>query len=417
MLQRIRENEVIMELALFVLMLVGFGHASIGRRGKAVEALSQVHRTSRSKRMRRLVESYVVANLDGIRSQPGPLEQDVRRLLGNRLLVLKAPAPGGEKGVLFVMFTEVIRLLLYRMNLPKLMEDYTLVFEPSWSGYCYPEFLQFTRYAENIFVLAAEEDDYAFLKRLGSNLIPVGLGPCDWVDPRVAETYLSNAKDFDIVMNSNWAAWKRHYVLFRMLAKAKQRYTVALIGVRWAGATIADIERLAKFYGVRRQITIHERLPYEKVMDVTCRSRVSILLSLKEGSNRAMAESMFCNVPVIVLSNHIGGIRKNVVPETGLLSDEDRVEDAVNRMLSGRLSPRDWALEHISCFKSSERLNAVLREHALSQGRPWTQDIAGRSSSPESKYIRDTDAERLAPWNEGLTQYLSQNCEQRKNVA
>jgi len=51
-------------------------------------------------------------------------------------------------------------------------------------------------------------------------------------------------------------------------------------------------------------------------MDITCRATVSILPSLKEGSNRAMAESMFWNVPVVVLTNHVGGITKNIVPET-----------------------------------------------------------------------------------------------------
>jgi len=181
---------------------------------------------------------------------------------------------------------------------------------------------------------------------------------------------------------------------------------VVLIGVKWAGKTAGDIETLADFYGVRGQITILERLSYEKVMDVNCRSKVSILLSLKEGSNRAIAESVFCNVPVVVLSSHVGGIRKNIVPQTGVLTDERHLESAIGGLLCSSLRPREWAMKNISCFISSDKLNARLREHALRKGRPWTKEIAGRSNSPESKYICDADAEHLRPWNQGLANYL-----------
>jgi glycosyltransferase involved in cell wall biosynthesis len=357
--------------------------------------------------MRRLVEPYIIANVSSIYQAPEALPKpELSRFFGNRLAVLKAPAGGGEKGVLFVMVSDMFRLLHAGMNLPKLLEDYTLVFEPSWSGYCHPELLEYTRWNQETFILAAEEYDFGFLKRLNSNLIPVDLGPCDWVDPRVATPYLANPKEFDIVMNSNWGAWKRHHVLFRMLRNAKQRYNVVLIGVNWSGKTRADIERLASFFGVVDQIVIFEHIPYEQVMDLTCRSRVSILLSLKEGSNRAIAESIFCNLPVVTLSSHVGGIRKNVVPETGLIADERHLEFAISRLLRANLNPREWGLENVSCFKSSEKLNLILREHALRQGRPWTQDIAGRSNSPESKYLYLEDAERLAPWNEALKNYM-----------
>jgi glycosyltransferase involved in cell wall biosynthesis len=405
--QRARENKWVVHSGLFLLVLWGFTQALVGNLAKGVKTLCQVHRTTRLRWMQQLVETHIVANCDSIYREPRASSgMDLTSFFGKRLLVLKAPASGGEKGVLFVMFSETFHLLHSRMNLEKLLEDYTLVFEPSWSGYCGPDLLDFTHETDEIFVLAAEEGDFAFLQRLGSNLIPVELGPCDWVDPRAAAPYLANPKEFDIVMNSNWAALKRHYVLFRMLASGTSRYKVALIGVKWGGKTRADIDRLADFYGVADQLTILERIPYEKVMDVTCRSKVSVLLSLKEGSNRAIAESIFCNVPVVVLSNHVGGIKKNVVPQTGLLADERNLESAITQLLHGSINPREWGMEHITCFKSSAKLNAILRDHALNKGRPWTQDIAGRSNSPESTYIYACDAERLLPWNDRLSIYV-----------
>jgi glycosyltransferase involved in cell wall biosynthesis len=405
--QRTRENKWVVHSGLFLLVLWGFARALVGKRAKGIKNLCQVHRTTRLRWMQQLVEAHIIANRDAIYREPRPSSgPDVTLFFGKRLMVLKAPGSGGEKGVLFVMFSETFHLLHSRMNLVKLLEDYTLVLEPSWSGYCGPDLLDFARHADEIFVLAAEEGDFAFLQRLGSNLIPVELGPCDWVDPRGAVPFLANPKEFDILMNSNWASLKRHYVLFRMLASARKRYKVALIGVEWGGKTRADIDRLADFYDVADRLTILERVPYEKVMDVTCRSKVSVLLSLKEGSNRAIAESIFCNVPVVVLSNHIGGIKKNVVPQTGLLVEERKLEFAITQLLCGSINPREWGMEHISCFKSSAKLNAILRDHALSNGRPWLQDIAGRSNSPESTYVDASDAKRLRPWNDRLRNYL-----------
>jgi len=405
--QRTLENEWVVHSGLALFIVWGFVQALLGKRRAAVRALSQVHRTARWSWMKRLVESYIIANCDAFcwesRSSADP---KLRTCFGNRLMVLKAPAANGEKGVLFVMVTDTIRLLYSGTNLRRLLDDYTLVFEPSWSGYCHADYLQYTCCKDEIFVLSAEKDDFAFLTRLASNLVPVGLGPCDWVDPRAAASYLENPKEFDIMMNSNWGAWKRHYVLFHMLRKANRRYKVVLIGDKWSGKTREDIEQLEDYYGVAGQITIFDWIPYEQVMDLTCRSKVSILLSLKEGSNRATAESIFCDVPVLVLSNHVGGIRKNVVPETGLLVEEAHLESAIEKLLESNIHPRKWGLEHVSCFKSTEKLNSVLREHALRQGRPWTEDIAVRSNSPDSSYVDAGDAGRLSHWNEGLKDYL-----------
>ena len=407
--QRTLENTWIVHSGLLLFMTLGFLQALLGRRQQAIDALSQVHRTARFFWFRRVVEPYILANLAATYRDPQTLPKpNLSACFGNRLMVLKAPAAGGEKGVLFVMVNDPIRSLHSGMNLPKLLGDYTLIFEPSWSGYCHRDLLEFTRWNEQIFTLTAEEGDLAFLKRLDSNLIPVDLGPCDWVDPRTAEPYLKAEKKYDIAMNSNWGAWKRHYVLFHMLRHAKQRYKVALIGFQWSGRVQADVERLADYYGVSDQLTFFDWIPLDQVMDLVCSSRVSILLSLKEGSNRTTAESIFCNVPVVVLASHVGGIRKNVVPETGLLVEEANLESAIADLLESNLQPRQWGLQNISCFKSTERLNALLREYALKQGRPWTQDIAVRSNSPESSYADPEDTERFRPWNEGLKDYLRQ---------
>jgi glycosyltransferase involved in cell wall biosynthesis len=407
LLRRVVECRVAVEAMLLGFLVRGFVRAVLGRRAKAISDLSQVHRTTRLPWLRKLVEPYISANLSA--THPPPIlvqDKNIPRLFGSWLAVLKEPRPNGERGVLLVMFSEMLPLLCAKMDVERLVRDYTLVFEPSYPGLCDGDLLRYTQFSEDIFVLAKHDDDIAFLQRLDANLVPMDIGSCDWVDPRVAEPYLANTKEFDIVMNSNWVGSKRHHVLFRMLKHAKQRYRVVLIGEPWGGRSRSDVEELAQYYGVRDQLTIFERIPYHEVMDKTCKSRVSVLLSLKEGGNRATTESMFCNVPVIVLSNHVGGPVKNVVPETGLLTPERDLESAVEQLIHASLNPRAWAIQRISCFKSSEKLNAVLREHALHHGLPWTQDIAVRACSPDSKYAYESDSQRLAPWNHSLGRYL-----------
>jgi hypothetical protein len=356
--------------------------------------------------MKRLAELYV-ARHPAAAARSDAAEEDISRLFGGRISVLNEPGANGERGVLFIMFTEILAAVFSRMDVPRLTADYTIVSEPSWSGYCDDAILRWTQVDAPVFVLAAQKDDFRFLKRLDSNLVPVPLGPCDWVDPGIAEPFLENEKEFDIVMNSHWGESKRHHVLFRMLRRAKRRYKVLLIGARWAGRTSDDIRSLARYYGVEEQLTIIEHIAYSQVMDLTCRARVSILLSLKEGSNRAIAESIFCNVPVIVLSNHVGGIVKNVQPETGLLVREGQLEEAIETLLEANLNPRRWGLENSSHTRSTEKLNAVLRADALARGQPWTRDIVARSNSPESKYANPDDALRLAPWNAALKNYIA----------
>ncbi len=405
--QRVLENQTIVHAGLVSVMFRGYAHAMLKDSSKAVSVLSGVHRISRVPLLRKMVEPYILAHLDVTHNIPSIKGKGkITKFFGNRVAVLKAPAPSGEKGVLFVMFTELLKILPAEMDMKRLLADYSIVIEPSWSGYCQEDFLRLTQFDDDIFVLSAQKDDFNFLKRLNSNLIPIDLGPCDWVDPRVAEPYLENAKEFDIVMNSNWGHWKRHHVLFRMLKRSKQLYKIALIGGSWGGRSVTDIEQLAIHYGVRNQLTIFDNISYEKVMDITCRAKVAVLLSLKEGSNRAMAESMFCNVPVVVLSNHVGGIAKNVVPETGIFARESELESAISKLMNARLQPRRWALDHISCFKSAETLNQFLRDRALEKGMPWKQDLAVRSNRPDTEYVSDDDHDRLAPWNYRLREYL-----------
>ena len=74
-------------------------------------------------------------------SNPNPT-----RLIGSRILVVKAARPG-ERGVLVVDYSYVFPLLAGLFDLPAVADRYTIVLEPSWAGSCTPEILLYSRLA------------------------------------------------------------------------------------------------------------------------------------------------------------------------------------------------------------------------------------------------------------------------------
>src|SRR5689334_19527002 len=105
--QRATENPVLVSAGLAGYAALGAIDALRGRRHPAVTAFSQVHRSTRHELMRRAVEPYIIANRDVTYALPDIAgRESVTSYFGNRIAVLKEPGPKGERGVLFVMFTE-----------------------------------------------------------------------------------------------------------------------------------------------------------------------------------------------------------------------------------------------------------------------------------------------------------------------
>jgi glycosyltransferase involved in cell wall biosynthesis len=325
-----------------------------------------------------------------------------------RVCVLKPYISSREKGVIHVKFSEVISTLPFWADLQVLSHYFRLVLEPSWTGLCDPGVLQYAGLESRTIVMAPDLTDFTFIQGLESSLVPVALGPCDWVDPRVAEPFLGSNKDFDIVVNSNWAAWKRHHVLLSALRQAPATLRVALIGGSHDGGTLDRIFRLAKYYGVQKQITAYQFIAFQDVMKIVSASRCSALLSLKEGANRSLAESMFCNVPALLLGEHIGGIRKNVVPETGCIVPERELCRGLMRLIEAQatMSPREWAISNISCMASTAVLEREIKRVSELEGEQWTSGIVVRANSPESTYFNHEDKSRLQPQNAALLAFL-----------
>lgn len=409
-LTRLRESILLTESILLCLSLIAILLRLIGNRQQSYLLLCKAHRSTRRSWLRQILEIFIKQTVD-VSYAINPSNNssaEAKALFGSWALILKRRTKQ-EKGALYVMFSESLSRIRDGLDIKRLLDDYILIFEPSWSGYCDPDLLHFTQYSEPIFVLAAELGDYEFLTRLKSNLVPIPLGPCDWVNPSVAEPYVGRPKEFDLVMNSNWGPVKRHHLLFRTLAEMHDRLEVALIGGPWGGGTLGEIDRMAAYYGVKNQLTIFESIPYSEVMRVTSSARLSILLSRKEGSNRALTESIFCDVPVLLIEEHVGGVRKNIVPETGWIVPERKLTVEIPKILAKcqEMSPRKWGLENISFRISGERMNIFLKDFLTKNGFRWDGSIVDHSNSPDLTY-ECSENERILYRQEtmSLTRYL-----------
>jgi glycosyltransferase involved in cell wall biosynthesis len=270
-------------------------------------------------------------------------------------------------------------------DLDRISSRYSIVLEPSWAGTCTPEILLYSRLAAPVFVQTIEPRDRQFIESLDGNLSVVPIAANWWLDPRRAPAP-SAARDIDVAMVAAWADIKRHWRFFRALAELKRqghRLTAALIGYQY-DRTRADIEALAAAYGVRDQITTHERISQSEVSDLLARSKIHVLWSRRECANRAIIEAMLADTPVIVRDGLTFGFKYPYINEqTGAFVRERDLGPAMLDMIANRsrYRPREWALAHMTADHATRALESHLRQHALKGGEKWTRGLAVKASA------------------------------------
>jgi glycosyltransferase involved in cell wall biosynthesis len=376
---------------------------------RAITQFAWIVRVARTPVLSSIAYAQVARAIEGQRAGKGPLirallrspmaEEGRRRWLDRDgslgkayrdMLVLKAPA-ADEKGVLLLKYTAKFEVFASLFDVDRIMRDYYLVLEPCWAGYCDPGILLFIAPSDPVVVQAPDAPDFAFIRDLGTNLVPIDIGASDWVD---AELFSSEGPpvppDYDLVMVANWGRHKNHRRLFEALRHVRRRpLSVLLMGFPWAGRTAQDVLDEASACDLKDvRIEVKESLPAAAVAEHLRRSRAFVLLSEKEGSNKAIVEALFCDVPAIVYDGFVGGARNKITPQTGLLTSFADLAPTIERMLEShdRFTPRAWALAHTGSRNATARLNAHLKALALSRGERWTVDIVEKLNRPNLAY-------------------------------
>lgn len=323
-----------------------------------------------------------------------------------RAVFLKPYISEREKGVLFVSFEYEWFQLFQHCNLKEFSRRYHLVIAPSGDPHNIVNYVFPTLYPSTIFTLISHPEEVDILPRIATNYAIVPLYASSWVHPDLFEPWPRSSRDIDLVMVANFAKFKRHHALFKALRKMPVSLRILLIGQDQDSRTAQTIRAVADCYGVRDRFQLLSNAGYEVVAEALCRSRASVILSRREGSCVVVAESLFADTPAALLENAEIGSRAFINPSTGrLLRDGDLAAQLMEFIAeSDRYTPRSWAEQHISCFKSSARLNDILKQYTIAAGQEWTCDLAPLCWRPDPCLVATEDCPRMEIAHEDVRQ-------------
>jgi glycosyltransferase involved in cell wall biosynthesis len=380
------------------------------------EALLLACRRSREAFMRRRLREAVApliepAHGDRWRAKPVGLKRYYRDFGGiqtpelTNTLPLKAPGDHGENGVLYSSFEYNWVRLARHYDARRILDRFYLVGQSSGSPLDFGAFAYLAGLSDDpIFVGVSNLADMEPARLMAPVVEPVDILASDWVDPDAFTPRPAGEREIDVVMVANWMRFKRHWMLFDALRHMRHDLRVVLIGRKGEGRTEQTIRDEARAFGVRQELELHTNIANDQVRRHLCNARVSLIMSYREGSCVAVTESFFADTPVGMASDAHVGSKAYLNDETGVLLPRRNLARALSAFIERRATyrPRAWAMSHITCRQTSDKLNTLLRNHALHTGRPWTRDIVPMCWRYNPAYLRDEDEEQMRSAAEAL---------------
>ncbi len=315
-------------------------------------------------------------------------------------LVLKAPGPQGEKGVLYCSFEYNWMRLIAHHDAAAVLNDYYLVGATSGARNDYAAMTAFAGVSSDpLFIGVSNLADLEPLRILRPIVEPLPIMAGDWINPAHFTPRPHRDRSIDILMVAAWPSLKRHWLLFEALRDMPKNLRVVLVGRNGVGRTEREIREEARSFGVRQDIELHTNLEIDEVYALQCNARISTIFTKREGSCVAVPESLFAGSPVAMMEEAYIGSKAYINERTGTLVRRRGLARQLQKFLeeSEKFTPRAWATENISCTKTAERLNRSLREWSIRTGRPWTTDIAPLCWRYIPAYLRPADKIRLEP--------------------
>ncbi len=326
----------------------------------------------------------------------------------DRSVILKAPGENGEKGVLLMTFEYNWARLLLGLNDEEfrwLDERFDFVLSTSWSPTDYAVLaLALSRSSGTVLVQSCNYGEIGAIERFHPRLKCLATLPCDWINPALYSPKPVSERTTDIVMVANWGEFKRHWELFRALAKMPAELKVTLIGQQEGGRTIETMRALARDFGARQELRFIESIPISEVARHQCDAKVSLIMTRREGCCVAAVESLFAGCALAMRDDaHVGPLAY-INGRTGKrLRPAHLAEDLMTLIESAaRCDSRGWAMENVSGEVSRRKLNELLAEHTRRSGRQWTREIVQPQWRPHPTFARDADIEAMRPVYEEL---------------
>jgi hypothetical protein len=304
-----------------------------------------------------------------------------------------------ERGILFSAFENEWLKLLRCVNLDEFAARYTLIVAPTSSPFNLINYAFPAVYPGPLFSLINHEEDVEIIPRISSKYRLIPLYTSHWVNPENYHPRPPSERDIDLIMVAAWGKVKRHHTLWQALRTMPASLKILLIGQDQEGRTVETIRREASYYGVAGRFEAITNAAHDVVLDRLCRAKISVLLSLREGSAVIVPESLFADTPVALYHDAYNGSRAFINAETGVILQHPRLGDQLMQFLGAadRCPARAWAEANISCFRSTDTMNAILKQHALADGQAWTQDIFPMCWRPHPVLVHAADDVHTEP--------------------
>ncbi|RZA05734.1 MAG: glycosyltransferase [Moraxellaceae bacterium] len=309
-----------------------------------------------------------------------------------RSIILSLPElyEGGiKKGVILVAFTRTLAFYSGNIALLKSLDRYfVFVIEPSSSGYADPDILYFMNNTNTSLVQATEVNDLALINSVYSKGRALSFGASNWIDSEVFKPS-PHEKIYDSIYVANLNHVKRIYryidAVENIVNTADPNYKACLVCAQW-GKSKGDLAERIMAMGLENNLRYFPGLARDDLIAELGKSKSSVLLSLKEGSNRSLFESMFVDIPVICLVENSGVNKSYINENTGYLISDAALEYAMLAMKNNykMFSPRAWGLNNISADRTSGYLSAVLTSRF---GGAVNSDLLIKVNRPELEYV------------------------------
>jgi len=311
--------------------------------------------------------------------------------VSRRAIVLSLPYNDGGrlvKGVMLLKFSHTFSYFLQQPLWSKLDSLFAFVLEPSWSGYADPDILEIIRRSEHCVVQTAELGDRAVVNSLFPETPCIDIGSGNWVDhSRFAPSKGDRVRDIDVIYVANAQPFKRVFAaidIFVTVTHQKPDLSAVIVCAS-GGGEVDDFRRYVRLRGVAQNVEIIRGMKQHDLVSYLKRSKVSILLSLKEGSSRILFESMFVDVPVMCLAENYGVNKGYINNATGLVVHEIQFAEVLLRMISDfrDYEPRAWAVANISASCSRDTVANAIR---MKYGASVNSRIVTKINCPEVQY-------------------------------
>ena len=305
-----------------------------------------------------------------------------------------------------------LRLLMNRKVVDYLNEHFDIIFSTSWSPTDYALLaLALNSLRGTVFVQACNYDEIPWIEQFNPRLKCLPCIACDWINPECYQPKSFAERQIDILMVSNWAPFKRYWQLFDALRRMPRDLRITMIGQEEGGHTLAMLRDQAALFGVKQDISFLENISIDEVNRHQCDSKISLIMSRREGCCVAAVESLFANSPLGMMANAHVGPKTYINNQTGVLLTSRRLDLQLQKFLeqAAGYRSRAWAMENISCFKSTAKLNALFSQSAQQNGRPWTADLKIPHWRPYPIFVYPTDREEMRPVYEDLHNCFPEN--------